>query len=70
MEGLIDMYEELLSDPNEIVGDMTFDEYCEWVDLGTLEDWIACLKVFKEKGMHEAYIRILEHRINQQHDVR
>lgn len=64
MERLLEMYDEILSDPNLIVGDMSFDEYCEWVDLGNIDDWKACLEVFKAKDMNEAYIRILEHKIN------
>lgn len=55
----------LVKEPMLIVGDMTFDDFCDWVDLGTKDDLIACLKVFESNNMSEAYTMVLKLRIDQ-----
>ena len=46
IQELVSGYLDLLKNPIKIVGDMTYDEYSDWLELGTLDDLIATRKVF------------------------
>lgn len=65
LSALTDTYERLLIDPRTIVKDMTFDAFCDWVDLGSKEDLIACLKVFESSKMHVGYTSVIKFKIRQ-----
>lgn len=59
-------YEQLIDNPMNIVGDMSYDEYCDWLDLGTKEDLEATLEKFKSTNsyMPQDYICILKLKLN------
>lgn len=51
VEQLVSGYEDLLKHPIKIVGKMTYDEYCDWLELGSLEDLIETRKVFVKDNL-------------------
>lgn len=57
-------YEQLIDNPLNIVGDMSYDEYCDWLDLGTKEDLKATLEKFVSEKMPQDYIEILKIKLN------
>lgn len=57
-------YEQLIDNPLNIVGDMSYDEYCDWLDLGTKEDLKATLEKFVSAKMPKDYIEILKIKLN------
>jgi len=44
-------YENLLSDPRLVVGDMDYDEFVDWLELGTVEDIEEAILVFAKHNM-------------------
>ncbi|MAX51455.1 MAG: hypothetical protein CMH22_05705 [Methylophaga sp.] len=53
-------YEQLISNPLNIIGDMDFNEYLDWLRLGNEEDLLSLLKVMQDKNLNSNYIKILE----------
>jgi hypothetical protein len=59
IEKLVSGYLELLNNPLKVVGGMSYDEYCELLDDGSLEDLIETRKVFDEHSLTE-HIKIID----------
>jgi hypothetical protein len=53
-------FEKLITDPLNIIGDMSYNQYSDWLDLGTEADQKACLKKFQDSKMLDDYIEILK----------
>lgn len=57
------LYKEYISNPRNIVGHMGFDEYMEWLELGTIEDAKKVRQILVEHEMYnfvkmtDAYIK-------------
>lgn len=51
---------ESISKPSELVKGMTYDDFHDWLDLGTEEDIRDALKVFKEDGTVSDHVAQIE----------
>jgi len=58
-----------LTNPHNIVGDMDYDQFCDWLDLATcVEDLQAARREFeKAKGLEE-YIKVIDAQIKLKYD--
>ena len=57
---LNDLYEEIISNPLNVIGNMSYDEYMDWLDMGSEDDLRAALRVFEKNEMPEDYIEIIK----------
>jgi hypothetical protein len=49
-------YEELIKDPLNIIGDMSYEEYIDWLHLGTKEDVEDFIEKLKQVNAPKEYI--------------
>ncbi|MBS3739634.1 MAG: hypothetical protein KGY51_11685 [Psychroflexus sp.] len=54
------IYEAITADPWNLIKDMTYDDYMDWLDLGTKEDLEATLEVFENSNVPNCIIDILK----------
>lgn len=59
MSQLIIGYLELLKNPKKVVGNMSYDEYCEWLEDGSLDDLLAARTVFEKENLTE-HIKVID----------
>ena len=59
IQQIITGYPELLKHPKNVVGKMSYDEYCEWLEEGSLEDLIEARKVFDKDDLQE-HIKVMD----------
>jgi len=59
IQELVSGYLDLLKHPIKIVGGMTYDEYCDWLELGSLEDLIETRKVFVKDNLTR-YVDVID----------
>jgi hypothetical protein len=59
IQELVSGYLDLLKHPRKIVGKMTYDEYCDWLEPGSLEDLIAARKVFVKDNLTR-YVDVID----------
>lgn len=50
---------EKLSQPSVLTEDMSYDEFCDWLELGTEDDIRAAIKAFKQDGLDE-HVEVME----------
>lgn len=51
---------EVVKDPHTIVKGMTYDDFNDWLELGTKEDIESAIEAFKEAGGLEDHIKVME----------
>lgn len=52
-------YEDI-SDPYNLTKNMTYDEFHDWLGLGTEEDVVAALERFREDGRVKEHVKMIE----------
>lgn len=52
-------YKELIANPINIIGNMSYDEYIDWLEIGSTEDLKRTLIKFKESNVPITYINVL-----------
>jgi len=53
-------YEELIKDPLNIIGDMSYEEYIDWLHLGTKEDVEDFIEKLKQVNAPKEYIEVAQ----------
>ena len=54
------LYQNITADPWNLIKDMTYNEYMDWLDIGTKEDLEATLEVFEKSNVPKCFIDILK----------
>lgn len=57
---------EKLSKPKTLTEDMSYDEFCDWLELGTEEDVKSAIKAFKEDGL-DSHVEVMELHLKQKY---
>ena len=62
---ITNFYENLISDPHSVVGDMDYDEFVDWLELGTVEDIEEAILVFAAHNMfhHVTVMKLTANRL-------
>lgn len=63
-ENYNDNYLKLIEDPLNIIGDMSYDEYVDWLELGTRKELESCLEYFLKCKLPDFYIEVLKIKLN------
>jgi len=52
IQELVDFYEKMIN-PRELTRGMSYDEFTEWVELGTIEEVESAISSFEKENMNE-----------------